>query len=86
MKVIRYNIPGKTGVYNPETDAVEERDTICEVLVQWNESAEEIAKREALNGEYIIEDDGEPDPPQTDAERIAELEEALNLLLTGVTE
>lgn len=53
----------------------------------WSEANEEIAKREAYNGEYTIEDDGEPEPsPQpTQNERIAELEEMLNALL-GVTE
>ena len=41
---------------------------------------EELAKREAYNGEYTIEDDGEPEPetePSTD--------EVLNALL-GVSE
>lgn len=53
----------------------------------WNEANEEIAKREAYNGEYTIEDDGQPEPipQQTQEERIAELEEMLNALL-GVSE
>lgn len=45
----------------------------------WNETNEEIAKREAYNGEYTIEDDGRPEPvvePTTD--------EILNAIL-GVT-
>lgn len=43
-----------------------------------------IAEMEAV-GEITI--DGEFDPAEpTDAERIAELEEALNMLLSGVTE
>ena len=54
----------------------------------WNEANEEIAKREAYNGEYTIEDDGQPEPETqpTPEERIAELEQALELLLSGVTE
>lgn len=32
------------------------------VSLGWNEANEEIAKAEALNGEYTIEDDGQPDP------------------------
>jgi hypothetical protein len=54
----------------------------------YSEANEEIAKREAYNGEYTIEDDGqpEPEPKQTPEERVAELEEALALLLSGVTE
>lgn len=44
-----------------------------------------IAKQEAYNGEYTVEEVDEPEIP-TDAERIAELEEALNMLLNGVVE
>ena len=52
----------------------------------WNEINEETAKREAYNGEYTVEEVDEPEAPPTDAERIAELEEALAMLLNGVTE
>lgn len=55
------------------------------VVMGWNEINEEIAKREADNGEYTIEEDG-TFKVQTAEERIAELEEALALLLSGVTE
>lgn len=51
-----------------------------EVEMGWNEANEEIAKREADNGEYTIEDDGQPEPvaePTTD--------DILNAML-GVTE
>ena len=70
MKIIKYLFNG-----NP-------------VEMGWNEVNEEIAKREADNGAYEIIDDGlpEPEPQPTDAERIAELEEALAMLLSGVTE
>ena len=53
-----------------------------------SEANEEIAKREAYNGEYTPDDDGlpEPKPRQASEERITELEEALELLLSGVTE
>lgn len=59
-----------------------------DVEMTWNETNEEIAKREALNGAYTIADDGQPEPeaPRTAEERIAELEEALTMLLSGVTE
>lgn len=58
------------------------------VEVGWNEANEEIAKKEAYNGEYTIEDDGQPEQEAqpTDTERIAELEEAMDMLLSGVTE
>ena len=54
------------------------------VEMGWNEENEEIAKREAYNGEYTIEEDGqaEPEPVETEeAKRIRELEEVLNALL-----
>ena len=35
-----------------------------------NEANEEIAKREAYNGEYTIEDDGEPAPEPTEQEQL----------------
>lgn len=57
------------------------------VEMGWNETNEEIAKREADNGEYTVEDDGVEEVAEpTQEERIAELEEALALLLSGVTE
>lgn len=61
---------------------------ILEKSMHWNKANEEIAKKEAYKGEYTIVDDGKPEPEvqPTDAERIAELEEALDMLLNGVTE
>ena len=63
-------------------------DGLVDKAMGWNEVNEETAKREAYNGKYTIEDDGEPEPvaEPTPEERIAELEEALALLLSGVTE
>ena len=67
---------------NPDIEQI-----LLDVTMSWNEANEEIAKREAYNGEYTIEDDGvEETHEPTDAERIAELEEALAMLLSGVTE
>ena len=68
---------------NPDIEQI-----FLEKSMGWNEANEEIAKQEAYNGEYTIEDDGEPEfvPQQTQEERIAELEEALAMLLNGVTE
>ena len=42
---------------NPENEQL-----FLEKTIVWNKSSEEIAKREAHNGEYEIFDDGEPDP------------------------
>ena len=51
----------------------------------WSESNEEIAKREAYNGEYTIEDDGEPEPDAviSTEERLDALEAAM-LEMMGV--
>ena len=58
------------------------------VEMPWSEENEGIAKREAYNGEYSVEDDGQPEAEAepTQEDRIAELEEAMELLLSGVTE
>lgn len=79
MKKIKYFIcaeePGLYKVLSP-------------VEMDWNESNEEIAKKEAYEGEYSIEDDGQavPETVLTQEQRVAQLEEALNMLLSGVTE
>ena len=58
MKIIRYEMSGYTEVYNEVTGELERKDMPFEVTTYWSESAEEIAKREAVNGEYTIEDNG----------------------------
>jgi hypothetical protein len=75
MKVIKYQICTKA----------EDAEILSAVTLSWNEVNEELAKNEAYNGAYTIEDDGAEAIP-TDADRISELEEALALLLSGVTE
>ena len=56
--------------------------------IEYNQDNLTLAEKESYNGEYTIEDDGQPEPvvEPTESERIAELEEALTLLLSGVTE
>ena len=48
MKVIKYKL--------------QQVDGLVDVSIEYNETNLEIAKREALNGECTIEDDGEPGP------------------------
>ncbi len=86
MKVIKYDLCTRVNRGTEEEPQIEE--ILFPVTMGWNETNEEIAKREAYNGEYTVEDDGQPEPEAqpTDAERIAELEEALAMLLNGVTE
>ena len=66
-----------------------------EKSMAWSEANEEIAKVEAYNGEYTIEDDGqgEPEANATLEDRVGTLEtdstemkEALDMILSGVTE
>lgn len=82
MKKIVYKVLGKTTAEDVEAEV------LCGVERPYSEANVEIAKSEAYNGEYTIEDDGQPEPeqPMTDAERIAQLEEALELLLSGAVE
>lgn len=87
MKIIKYKFLSAEINHGTEEEPNIEQFFIG-VEVGWNEANEEIAKKEAYNGEYTIEDDGQPDPvaQRTDTERIVELEEALDMLLNGVTE
>ena len=77
MKRLKYqlNNPVNKGTEkNPQWE-----ENLFEKSMDYSASNEEIAKKEAYNGEYTIEDDGQPEPtaePTTD--------EILNALL-GVT-
>lgn len=85
MKVLKYKLC--TRVNHGTADAPVWEETLTPVIMGWNEINEEIAKAEAYKGEYTIEDDGEEEVVEPTAEeRIKELEEALALLLSGVTE
>lgn len=62
-------------------------ETLLEKMMPYSEANLSIAKAEAHNGEYTIEDDGQEEISEpTTEERVADLEEALDLLLSGVTE
>ena len=90
MKIIKYQTCNRVNRGTEAEPAWE--DVLYPVEIRctaaYLEANEEIAKREAYNGEYTVEDDGQPDPEvqPTEAERISELEEALAMLLSGVTE
>ena len=75
---------GKVIKYNLCTN-IDGNDVLNPITMGWNEINEETAKREAHNGEYTIEDDGKEEPVTSEA-RIAELEEALDMILNEVTE
>jgi hypothetical protein len=67
MKILKYNLCTKINHGTEESPLWE--DILTPVEMGWNEANEEIAKREAYNGEYSIEDDGEEEisePSQLD--------------------
>ena len=74
MKKIVYKVLGKTTAEDVEAEV------LCGVERPYSEAYEEIAKDEAYNGEYTIEDDGQPEPEQP-----ITTDDVLNALL-GVSE
>ena len=74
MMIIKY----KQRIIVPSSDEQErDREIFYEIQSPWNSQTEEIAKREAYNGEYTIEDDGQPEPSPTTEQRVSDLEEQL---------
>lgn len=63
MKIIKYNLCTKINGGTEEAPVWE--DNLSPVEMPWSEANEEIAKQEAYNGEYTIEDDGTPEPADT---------------------
>lgn len=60
MKIIKYKFGTRVNhgtLENPQWEEI-----LSPVKMVWNEANEEIAKIEAYNGEYTIEDDGKPEP------------------------
>lgn len=87
MKIIKYKFLSCEINHGTEENPNIEQ-VFLKKLIPWSETSEEIAKTEAYNGKYTIEDDGQPEPEQemSDKERIAQLEEAIELILSGRTE
>lgn len=94
MKYLKYNLIQKINV-GTEEEPIWEETQGSEVRLNYTDKTYDanmaIAKSEAWQG--IVDDDPnnddglpEPETAQSQAERIADLEEALNMLLTGVTE
>lgn len=75
MKVLKYRL--MTEVNHGTEEQPDIQQIFSGVTMGWSESNEESAKREAYNGEYTIEDDGEPDPPPTTEQRVSDIEEQL---------
>ena len=73
MKVLRYQIIVSGKPVDENEPPIE--PVISEKTIPYSIENEEIAKSEAYNGEYTIEDDGKPEPviPPTNAELAASL-------------
>ena len=67
MKIIKYDIMTEINHGTEEQPDIEQKFTPITLTCNTEclEANEEIAKREAYNGEYTIEDDGQPDPVDT---------------------
>lgn len=68
MKIIKYQLCTEINRGTEERPNIEQ--VFSGVSLGWSEANEEIAKAEAYNGEYTIEDDGEPEPAPTQLDRI----------------
>lgn len=79
--VYRLNIPRNAGT----EDAPLWEDQLFEKRIPYCEDNLPVAQEEAHRGEYTVEDDGMPEV-MTERQRIIQLEEALELLLSGVTQ
>ena len=84
MKIIKYNLSVRVNAGTP--DDPEYVELLSAVEMPWSEDNETIAKTEAHNGKYTIEDDGTPEPASepTAEDRIEALEAAL-LEMMGVS-
>ena len=81
MKILKYSLYSCVNYGTEEEPKIEE--VLTPVEMGWNEVNEEIAKREAYNGEYTIEDDGvEEFTEPTQLDRI-EAQVTYNSLILG---
>lgn len=82
MKVIKYQLMKEVNHGTEEQPDIHQ--IFSDVSMGWNEANEELAKREAYNGEYTIEE--EPDDRPLDeirADKLAELSNACNAAITA---
>ena len=68
MKVLKYCL--MTEVNHGTEEQPDIHQIFSAVSLGWSEANEELAKREAYNGEYTIEDDGQPEPEPTEQEQL----------------
>ena len=68
MKIIKYQLCTEINRGTEEQPNIEQ--VFSGVSLGWSEANEKIAKAEAYNGEYTIEDDGKLEPAPTQLDRI----------------
>ena len=87
MKKLKYQLRAVISEKDFDGNIVE-RESFNWKTVSDNENGRAMAEIEAYNGVIEEFDDGKPEPKiqPTQEQRIAELEEALDMLLNGVTE
>ena len=68
MKVLKYRL--MTEVNHGTEEHLDIQQIFSDASLGWSEANEEIAQREAYNGEYTVEDDGQPEPPPTEQEQL----------------
>ena len=68
MKVLKYTLCLEVNTGTAEMPCFIQK--FYPKTIQYSEANEEIAKSEAYNGEYTIEDNGEPDPEPTEQEQL----------------
>ena len=85
MKIIKYQLCTEVNRGTEKEPDIEQ--IFSAVSLGWSEANEELAKKEAYNGEYTIEDDGEPEPvvPPSAAE-LAEENKLLKAQLASLTD
>ena len=83
MKILKYNLCNRINIGTEENPEWEEVYT--PVSMVWSELNEDIAKREAHNGEYTIEDNGVEEVYEPTAEERLSALEAAMLEMIGVT-
>lgn len=73
MKVLKFRICTQSNIGTAESPEIVE--SFADGTLGWSAENEEVAKKLAYNGEYTIEDDGEPEPvtPPSTAELAADL-------------
>lgn len=68
MKWIKYQIRTEANWGTEEEPDI--HYSFHNVAVSYSVASEELVKKEAWEGKYTIEDDGEPDPPPTQMDRL----------------